>query len=283
MIPQKPKYFVLIVHYGEDNITHRCTTSFLQGQLLPDKIIIIDHNPQPFTVDKSHEAVCQIVRPAGNYGYGGGITLGLGVLVKLKAQPEDIVICLNNDSEAGRGLLSQLEEWWSHHPELVLAARQAMRTNLFTGRARAVAKNMPAPTSPFFLSYLDGAFLAARYDVWLRLKGIPERYFLYWEDVLLSQSARRQGIELAVVPDLLLTHVSVSSDSEQALYYLVRNGALFLEQETSFIWRQFWRLKNRLRVWWHSLQPYARRRNIIISALKAARRRQSGPYTISNL
>ncbi|MEX1112268.1 MAG: hypothetical protein WEC84_02290, partial [Candidatus Andersenbacteria bacterium] len=86
MIPQIPKLFVILVHYGDVEATRRAVASFQEGSVIPDMLLIVDHGDTP--VGSSIEgAGIETFRPPTNSGYSGGILAGVGFLSARGAQP----------------------------------------------------------------------------------------------------------------------------------------------------------------------------------------------------
>lgn len=251
MIPQIRKYFILIVHYGNVATTNTLVTTLLASAASPEKIIVVDHADVPTKFSFSSSKV-QIIRPEENSGYAGGVNIGLGILLAEKIVRDDIVVCCNNDVQITPETLSQLSQWWQDNPEPALAGVKGGHVNLCTGRATLNPDYSLLPTH-YLLPYIHGAFFCAPYRVLMRLTGLPTHYFLYWEDVLLSQRAMATGIPLRLLTAVEVSHADQpkANYTEQQMYYLVRNGALFLQQETSPPWRVWWWLLNKFRWVFH--------------------------------
>lgn len=311
MNPQRRKHFAILVHHGNSKRTHRALSSLIDCPLPPDKIIIIDHAKQPYRA--AHHNSCRVIRPQQNNGYAAGINIGLGILISLNIKEHDIVIVTNNDIIVSPLALQQLRKWWQDNPADALLGTSIMENsqtlagdghvNLLTGRTHLHPLSQDAPTArpgrnvkrapptapasaerrragrPGCVEYIHGAFFSAPYRVFMRTKGLPEHYFLYWEDVLFSQRVKQAGIPLFTTNTVTVTHQQRkhSKDSRDHLYYLVRNGALFLAEETSLPWRQYWRLSNRLRLLYHTLKPHCN--PIVKLALRDAIRGVTGPRT----
>jgi GT2 family glycosyltransferase len=72
---------------------------------------------------------------------------------------------------------------------------------------------------------VTGCFLLARRDVWERLGGFDERYFMYGEDADLAARARRVGYRPIICPDACLIHeVGQSSATPLAKMLLLYRG-----------------------------------------------------------
>lgn len=265
MIPQNRRYFIIIVHYGEPPSTDRAVASLINNSINPNTIVVIDHAERPYQASDH----VRVIRPERNRGYGAGLNMGLGILLTTDISRNDIVVCMNNDVSLSGDGIRQLRQWWQQRSENAIIGAVGGVVNLLNGRTRVTKTLQDARHE---LSYIDGFFLAAPYHVLLKLKGFPEQYFLYWEDILFSQRAKQAGIPLRLVSHLGIIHSNkqFTKPSGDHLYYLVRNGALFLERETSFLWRRFWWLKNRLRFIYHSLRPGHDQTKIICQALRDA-------------
>ncbi len=271
MIPHTRKYFLLIVHHGLPQVTANLLSSILRGTLLPDNVVVIDHGSLTDRFNYEH-ALVQVVRSTNNGGYAAGLSVGLGILLAQGARGEDIVVCMNNDVRLAPGTMDRLRDFWAKTSGLVLVGAKAGRVNLFTGRTKLITGYSLLVTR-YQLPYIHGSFFSAPFKLFMKVP-LPEEYFMYWEDVGFSQSVQRQGIFLRVVPGLDVVHNDQpDKPSPTKLYYLVRNGALLLEGQTPWLWRQYWTVLNRLRYSYHLLggRPTVRR------ALQDALNNKKGP------
>lgn len=278
MNPQTTKHFAITVHYGRPDVTARAVQSLIQNSNPPDHIIVINHSSSALSL-QPHPRLLQI-NPLVNSGYAAGINMGLGTITKLRARPGDIVTCFNNDVLFLTDTFTKLRQWWIRHPGnallglTVTAAHQPQyrsgRINLLTGRSRLTSQ--PYPDHPrhfsFTLPYIHGACYSAPVDLLLSNHGLPSAYFMYWEDALFSRQIARRHLPIKTAADIVVNHADgPAASTDKKTYYLVRNGALFLEQETPWPWRYYWWVLNRLRYAYHRLR---RRQPIVIKALADA-------------
>lgn len=256
MNPQTAKQYVVLVHFGPPQPTNQALHALFSGQKVPTEVVVIDHAHQPYSWNRSQPVT--VLRPQQNLGYGAGVNIGLGFLSKRKLAEYDIVIIMNNDVVVASTSLQQLTS-----PPLTLIGVRAGHINWFTGRTEIDKKPM---------DYLDGAFLAATSQTWAKLSGMPEKYFLYWEDVALSTCARQRGITLGLLPNLTVTHQPTHQHQETTdrLYHLVKSGAYFMEHQAPQLWRRFWWLKNRLRYLYHRWFSRSPNAPLITRALRDA-------------
>ncbi|PIT98422.1 MAG: hypothetical protein COT71_00830 [Candidatus Andersenbacteria bacterium CG10_big_fil_rev_8_21_14_0_10_54_11] len=275
--PQKRECWVLVVHYGDQKRTNHALAALLAAAPPPEHIWVIDHSPEPYVLPANHppgNTAVRVIRPPRNTGYGGGLNFGLGALTGSGAKSDDLVICMNNDVIVETQAIAVLRRLAAQQTAPALIGTATLRAgtiqagmgslNMWTGRAALTLQPAGAHqtnrrqthAAGRSVPYLNGALIAAPYRVWLRLRGWPEQYFLYWEDVAISFTARRRGITLLASDTVLARHAAaVSSRGDNELYYLVRNGAAFLQQELPLPWRWYWRVRNQLRRLYHALHP----------------------------
>lgn len=263
MIPQLRKYFAIIVHYGPAPQTERLITDLLNQKSVPDKIILIDHQGNM----KSNHSLVQSIKPQKNEGYAAGLSVGLGMLYSQGIEGADIVLCLNNDVRLHPRLVSYLHSYYQNpsHVRTLISALQG-RVNLFSGRSHLFSQKK----SQLFwsLSYPHGSCFAAPFQMFADIQGVPDSLFLYWEDVLLGVKARRRNYALNLFPVGLIEHDEKKDEklSDDKVYYLVRNGAWFLQKQP-FPWDIYWKGINRLRYFYHQM----RGNQVILEALYDAR------------
>lgn len=256
MIPQKRNIFCVIVHFGLHEPTNTLIAQLLGNSQVPGNIIVIDNGGgDPFLHPDA-----QVVSDGRNHGYAGGINIGIDMLWGVNTQPQDIVICMNNDVEVAPNTLQQVEGSVTGG---MLAGHHVWGINVCTGRTipRDYAQRHPW----YVLPYVHGSFLAAAYEHWKKITPIPESYFMYWEDVLLSVRASRTGMSLVSLPDAGIMHNDTSANSSpEQMYYLVRNGDAFLRTQTPGLWKIYWTCMHWARLLYHALIPGHR---LILKAL----------------
>lgn len=263
MIPQKRRYLVIIVHYGDVGKTLEAVESLRVGSYKPDDVVVVDHGREKLDHNLFLPAV--VVRPSSNGGWAAGVNVGLGALYGRGATISDIVVCMNNDVTVRPKTLGELKAWWDSHSydavvggmvyERGVVVVGGGRVNLLTGRAKLFTLKGPENTSVSKerLDYIHGAFFSAPYGVFIGCGGMPEKYFMYWEDVFFGWKARRLGYKLQLAPLVIVDHDTSPTPaySPDQLYYLVRNGALFMEKDLGAPVRWWWFLVNRVRLLYH--------------------------------
>jgi len=81
----------------------------------------------------------------------------------------------------------------------------------------------PFPSADAAVDWVSGALLGIRRDVWTRLGGFDERFFLYHEDVDFSRRAREAGHRILVRPAVRLHHEVAHGDPSRRVASGVRS------------------------------------------------------------
>jgi len=151
-----------------------------------------------------------------NRGFTGGMNAGL------RAAAGGYVVLSEDDIVLDPGAVAAVVGHLAAHPGVGVAGglmlnrsdgtvrcaggRVALGTRFLLEVIGAGAADDGRFADPFPVTYLPGAFLAARREVWGRLGGFRDRYFLYMEDVDLCLRAAAAGYRLDVVPAARVWH-----------------------------------------------------------------------------
>jgi GT2 family glycosyltransferase len=197
------------------------------------------------------------------------------------------LLLLNPDAVAGEGLLDALASWLETHPETGLAGPRVFDDD---GTVQASARRFPTVFSaiagrstwlslnfpdnwltrrhllardadrPVTVDWLAGSCLMVRRDLFERLGGFDEGYFLYWEDADLAWRARQLGYRATYLPLVAVTHtggrsaahnpgLAIREFHRSALRYFVRTtgprGRWLAPLVSAALW-----MRAEWRVWW---------------------------------
>jgi N-acetylglucosaminyl-diphospho-decaprenol L-rhamnosyltransferase len=243
----KPRVIALIVHFNTPSLTAECVESL---SVFPNVEIFIWDNCSEFKNWVGLLHACErmnnvrLHRSEFNLGYGGGINRGIELAAPTA---DDYLWIMNSDmrveGDALTPLLAALEDGgvemvapftFSGDPERPRVYFAGGILDLDGVRAIhwSVGQDFhPSGYDPIPCSYLNGACLLLRFETWLRLGGMRDDLFLYWEDADLSFRAGKLGMRLAAVPTAVMWHRVGASTSDEGLsrvayYYSARNRIL---------------------------------------------------------
>ncbi len=175
-----------------------------------------------------------VIEMPTNVGFGSGVDVGAQEALK---QGYEALLLVNPDVAISPDVVRALHGCVRADPMTMLSPRvlnsagrvwfDGGELDLRSGRVRtARGASMDAP-----FAWLSGACLALSADLWSKADGFDSQYFLYWEDVDLSQRVVEAGGRLEIRRDLEVQHdvggTQGAGKSAVYLHYNTRNRLLF--------------------------------------------------------
>ena len=207
---------VVIVTWNEAEVIRRCLPPLVQ-QLQPgDELIVSDNASEDGTLDVVAELApgAIVVQNGGNVGFPAACNSGAA------AASGELLVLLNPDTVVAPGWAEAIRRpaldgrGWAAWQALV-TMEGGTRVNTsggvahYTGIAWAGQMGEPiaaAPREPREVGFGSGACLALRLADWRRIGGMPEHFFLYYDDVDISFVLRLEGGRIGVETGALVDH-----------------------------------------------------------------------------
>ncbi|QOD44472.1 glycosyltransferase [Clavibacter zhangzhiyongii] len=263
-MPRPALLAVVVVNYGSADLVRENVLPLVER--LDDALLVIVDNR---TTDAERERVRELavhpstrvhgVYPDANTGFGSGMNIGVAAARDLGARE---FLLLNPDATIEPDQLAVLRGAIAADP-LALVAPLILRPDgstwfrgsdlyLADGRIRSAARRAQHPglaVEP----WLTGACLLVTDELWARVGGFSDDYFLYWEDVDLSRKVVEAGGSLRVVEDAVAVHAEGGTQSaghasagqaKSGTYYYhnVRNRLLYGARHLDAAALRRWRL-----------------------------------------
>jgi len=93
------------------------------------------------------------------------------------------------------------------------------------------ADEIPTPTSPYPVAWIDGSCMLVSVAAACQLQGFDEIFFLYWEETDVCVRAWRHGLRCLVDPRTSIMHlVSQTARPSQIDHLMLRNAILFMRR-----------------------------------------------------
>ncbi|MBG6214553.1 MAG: glycosyltransferase family 2 protein [Cryobacterium sp.] len=201
-----------------------------------------------------------------NRGFGGGMNLGVA---RAQQTGRTHFLLLNPDAVIPADQVARLLEVVTAHP-LTLVSPRILRPDgtvwfdgsdlyLADGRVRATRRRgdfVSARVTP----WLSGACLLISSELWRRVGGFSDDYFLYWEDVELSHRVLQAGGAVTVCANAQATHAQGGTQgagqhsagqakSYSYYYYNVRNRLVYAARNLDDDDRRRWRHRSVQSAW----------------------------------
>jgi N-acetylglucosaminyl-diphospho-decaprenol L-rhamnosyltransferase len=246
--PPVPRDFdssaIVVVNYGSHELLARNLAAVSTGA--PGILVVVVDN---FTTAEEQEQVRALSAGHGwmavflpeNRGFGVGVNVGADAAI---AAGRTVLAVLNPDATIDRDSLERLTT--AAAADLSLMVAPVIRrpdgsvwhngSDLYLADGRMGNPRRRSERSGIYREWLSGACFALSADLWRRVGGFDDDYFLYWEDVDLSFRVVEAGGRLAIdqeaeaIHDEGGTHTDVRrgrAKSETYYYFNIRNRLVY--------------------------------------------------------
>lgn len=242
-----PKVSIITVNYRNPGITLELLRSIQKLSFQDFEVIVVENSPVEDATRKYKAVFPQVkveISPQ-NLGFAGGNNLGI------QASSGDFLYFVNNDTEVvDESFIPLLEAFedpkigaaspkikYFHHPDTIQFAGFS-EINIL-GRNTMYGKNevdKGQHDTPKFIPYAHGAAMMVRREIVDKIGGMPEGYFLYYEELDWSAQIVAAGYQIAYVPTAVIYHkesMSVGKMSPLKIFYQTRNRIVFMRRNMS--------------------------------------------------
>ncbi len=240
-----------IVTYNDINRAPDTVKSIVENtKKYPLKLYVIDNNSTDGTADfieKLGQAV--VIKNSKNLGFGAAHN------VALTQSLGKYHVVINPDITINSDVISSMVDYFESNPDVVMAMPKILNSDgteqklpkerptfkrLFLGRISDKIREKyvwadKEITEPTEICFCTGCFFLIRTDVFKKLHGFDERYFMYLEDADLALKAKSEG-KVMMLPQFKVTHAWERESSKSFKY-------LFIHIISSFKFLLKWRGK----------------------------------------
>ncbi|MGE5138336.1 MAG: glycosyltransferase family 2 protein [Rudaea sp.] len=251
-----PRVSVIIPNWNGAHLLPACLDSLARQTYPHFDVVVVDNASTDDSSRLLAEAYpwVRVLSLESNRGFAGGVNAGI------RAAEAEILVLLNNDTEAEPDWLEELVGGLVANPRAGMAASKlrlfAERSKLHTAgdfyRVDGVPGNRgvwqedrgqyddPAAPPPVFGACAGAA--AYRRDLFERVGLFDEDLVSFCEDVDLNWRAQLAGFECAFAPRAVVYHmVSATGGGPRASFYDGRNFILVLAKNyPAGLWRKYW-------------------------------------------
>lgn len=248
---------ILVVSYGSSALVEE---NLARTTLPSDAMVVVVDN---FTTDTERATIVRIaeahgwvlLKPSENLGFGTGMNAAADAAITRGATT---LLLLNPDAYIDGDGVGVLHAAVAAEPNLLLSPMvvrpdgahfsSEMEIDMRTGSMRRL---IPGRSYADSEPWLSGACLALSANLWEKIGGFSDDYFLYWEDVDFSVRASSVGAILRVEENVRAVHSeggtqdrAQESAQKSATYYFynARNRYVFAAQHVSATAQRRWKL-----------------------------------------
>lgn len=229
---------VVIVSYNSLPYLRACLNSVIDELGPSGEVIVVDNA----STDGSAELITQhypsvkLVKSSANNGFAAACNLGARLVSR------SYLIFLNPDTIVCRGWLSELVSALYANSNIGLCTSKTLLMSQpdkiqacgldihYTGLsfARGFGEDSTQYAVPENINSVFGASFAIRTDLWRRLGGFDDKFFMYYEETDLSWRAQLQGYRTIYIPGSVVYHAQGKITSASRLTFPTRNRCLLL-------------------------------------------------------
>ena len=240
----RKKVSIISVVYNQVEVTLDFLKSVREQEYRLVEIIIVDNGSAVDTsILKARFPEIKLIRSSKNLGFAGGNNLGI------KAAKGHYLFFVNNDTTIPKGTISGLVERFTkcpnagiicpqiayYHDQKTLQYSGSTDINPWTGRNQSIGHKQPMVLAEGIkeTAYAHGAAMFTSRALVKKIGGIPEAYFLYYEELDWSLQFRKAGYKIYVDHGLYILHkesMSTGKCSPLKIYYQTRNRILFMKR-----------------------------------------------------
>ena len=243
-----PKVSIVTVNYKQPKVTCELLDSISQLSYPNLEVIVVDNAQQydDSALYQTHYPDVRVLNVKTNTGFAKGNNLGI------EAAEGDYVLLLNNDTEIQDGVIEKLLEvlkdkrvgavspLLKYYDTRSIQYAGFTEINAITGRNQLIQQTNGHPLTD--TPYFHGAAVMIPKDVIRTCGGMPEDYFLYYEELDWSRLIRSSGYTLKVCSEVSVLHkesVSTGKNSPLKVYYQNRNRIHFMRKVNRKNWSLF--------------------------------------------
>ncbi len=212
----------VIVDYHAEDALEQCVDSLVMNGV--DDIVVVENGEPGSTPRAVVEKNAMLVEPGVNLGYGRGVNRGAAMTKK-----STYLLVSNPDVVVHADCVRQLVEVLAKDPSIGIVGPTIVRPdgsvypsqrvfpNLWLAAAHAllapVWKSNPftkayrSPRSDGSVDWVSGALFLVRRDVFEKIGGFDERYFMFAEDMALCWQIGRLGYKCVASETARVTHI----------------------------------------------------------------------------
>lgn len=238
------KVSIITVDYNNPDVTLKLLASLEKLSLHNEiEVVVVDNGSKVNArklITTSYPWV-KFIRSEENLGFAGGNNLGI------EESQGEYLFFINNDTELKEDIITPMINTLQDQPKIgmlcpeiryfdypeVIQYTGFTSMNKITGRNKCITKPTEGDLGLHETSFPHGAAMMVPRKVIEEVGGMPENFFLYYEEHDWAEMIRRAGYQIAVLRDCKIFHkesMSVGKINELKMYFMTRNRLLFMRR-----------------------------------------------------
>lgn len=236
-----PKFNVCILNWNGGKMLSRCIDSILSNSATNFKITVIDNASSDDSIENLDSQI-HIVKLKKNHGFSVGYNLGIN---KCLSHDDEYIVLLNYDTIVDSNFITSITRQIVKNGENYIYGAKILyddnKNLLWYGGGRVdlskgiishigIRKDHNKFNSQVKTDYVTGCCMIIHKNIYLKLNGFDESFFMYNEDVDLCLRAKKNGINCLYIPSAIVYHkISLSTGGNYSI------KKIFLKSKSSYI------------------------------------------------
>ena len=214
---------ILIVNFNGKDFLGPCFDSITQHVTIPYEIIVVDNASHDGSVEyiQINYPDIKLIISENNLGFAAGNNLAASIskgkyllllnndTLLLDDLKNAIAILSTNSSIGALGckMLGRSNEYRFSAGHFPTPLRLFYFTTIFKRNGQFRNGNFSGCSKDFYdVDWVEGSFMLTRFDLWKRLDGMDEGYFMYGEDIDFCKRIKNLGFKVIYFPSLSFLH-----------------------------------------------------------------------------
>jgi N-acetylglucosaminyl-diphospho-decaprenol L-rhamnosyltransferase len=216
-----PKVSIIIVSYNSEEFIFNCISSVLK--FIPnEEVIVLDNCSVDKTVNKLEHfaAKIKLIKSSENLGFSKGSNKAVD------QSSGEYLFFLNPDTRIEGNVLKPLLAFYKANPKCGIVAPKLIMPNneiqpsvsslptisnafgeFILGKANSYSQFIPQGLEPTEVEAVYGAAILIRKELFLKVGGFDEKFFLYYEDLDLCRKIKKIGKKIYYYPKVAVWHL----------------------------------------------------------------------------
>ncbi len=234
------KFYIIILHFGDITLTQSCIQSLLEKETAKFEIIVVNNKEKLARQTFSNKKSLTVINNGKNVGFAAGVNIGIKYALSKHA---GYVLLLNNDTAVKKPFIQTLADFLRNdkragivgpaiafHKDGKLIYDLGGNLNKIFGRTSHTEVEKIEDNKPKLTTYVTGACMMIKKEVFEITGFFDEQLFLYYEDVDFCLRAEEKGFTSYVLPSVIITHSlskTIGKVSNLAIYHQTKSAVLF--------------------------------------------------------
>ena len=223
---------VIIVSYNSESFIEKCIVSVLKNLLTNAEVIVLDNASTDKTLEvlsklKVKSEKLKVIESKINLGFAKGNNLAS------KEASGEYLFFLNPDTEIEKPIFDELLKFYEENADVGIVGPKLLMGNgevqasvrklptvwgafkeYILGTKFAYSEYIPNGNEPVEVEMVYGAAMLIKKDLFEKVGGFNEKYFLYYEDVDICKKIQKTGKKVYFYPGVSIKHLVGATRSE---------------------------------------------------------------------